>query len=77
MQFSLPITYTSLISAVTAVTLLALKYTIGLRPEGKGEGQGLDLHIHGQEAYEQYARDLMKQNAPTLTKSDSVDLFAL
>lgn len=49
---------------VTAVVMLALKYTLGLRPSGSGEGQGLDLHVHGQEAYEQYARDLMKQNAP-------------
>lgn len=37
--------------AVTAIILLALKYTIGLRVDEKTEEQGLDIAVHGDEAY--------------------------
>ncbi|CAM3078534.1 ammonium transporter [Sphingomonas antarctica] len=37
--------------AVTAVLLLALKYTIGLRPSEEAEREGLDLTEHGERAY--------------------------
>jgi ammonium transporter, Amt family len=36
---------------VSAVLFLALKYTIGLRPDADGEREGLDLSEHGERAY--------------------------
>ena len=36
---------------VTALILLALKYTIGLRVSEEEEEQGLDFSQHGEEAY--------------------------
>ena len=36
---------------VTAVILVALKYTIGLRVSEQEEEEGLDLSQHGEEAY--------------------------
>ena len=38
--------------ALTAIILLALKYTIGVRVSDAEEEQGLDLTQHGEEAYE-------------------------
>jgi len=60
----------------TAVILLAIKYTMGLRPSGAGEGQGLDLHIHGQEAYEQYSKELMKKTGAA-NENDELELQTL
>jgi Amt family ammonium transporter len=39
-------------AVVSGVLLLALKYTIGLRPDADDESQGLDLSQHGEEGYE-------------------------
>jgi ammonium transporter, Amt family len=36
---------------VSAILFLALKYTIGLRPDADGEREGLDLSEHGERAY--------------------------
>jgi ammonium transporter, Amt family len=36
---------------VSALLFLALKYTIGLRPDADGEREGLDLSEHGERAY--------------------------
>jgi ammonium transporter, Amt family len=36
---------------VSAVLFLALKYTIGLRPTAEVESDGLDIHEHGERAY--------------------------
>ena len=38
-------------AVVSAVTLLALKWTIGLRPSEEAESEGLDLAEHGEKAY--------------------------
>jgi Amt family ammonium transporter len=38
-------------AVVSGVTLLALKYTIGLRPSEEAESEGLDLAEHGEKAY--------------------------
>jgi Amt family ammonium transporter len=38
-------------ATVSAVTLLALKYTIGLRPSEDAEREGLDIAEHGEQAY--------------------------
>ncbi len=38
-------------SVVTAVTLLILKYTIGIRVSEEAESEGLDLAEHGEKAY--------------------------
>ncbi len=38
-------------AVVATVTLLALKYTIGLRPSEEAESEGLDLSEHGEKAY--------------------------
>ena len=38
-------------SVVTAVTLLILKYTIGIRVSEESEAEGLDLAEHGEKAY--------------------------
>ncbi|WP_293368052.1 ammonium transporter [Nevskia sp.] len=38
-------------SVVTAVTLLILKYTIGIRASEEAEAEGLDLAEHGEKAY--------------------------
>ncbi len=37
--------------AVSAVLFLALKYTIGLRPDAEAETNGLDISEHGERAY--------------------------
>ena len=36
---------------VSAALFLALKYTIGLRPEADVEREGLDINEHGERAY--------------------------
>ena len=38
-------------SVVTAVTLLVLKYTMGIRVAEDAEAEGLDLAEHGEKAY--------------------------
>ncbi len=38
-------------AVVATVTLLALKFTIGLRPSEEAESEGLDLAEHGEKAY--------------------------
>ncbi|MFZ7095040.1 ammonium transporter [Luteimonas dalianensis] len=39
-------------AAVTALAMLAVKFTIGLRVSGEDERQGLDIVSHGESAYE-------------------------
>ena len=36
---------------ISAILFLALKYTIGLRPDAEAETNGLDITEHGERAY--------------------------